>query len=250
MRQNASQRLAEPTRTESETTVSATPLDISIIIPLYNEERSLPQLAEHLQPLRDRCEIVMVDGGSSDDTVNLVPSWCVLVKSPKGRGAQLNTGARESSGDVLLFLHCDSLLPENPLEQITSVMKTHDMGFFGIEFDSGGMLMRACARQSNRRARKGIPFGDQGIFIKRETFFQLGGFPDQPIMEDFQFSLTAKEHRVSLGQTPQPIVTSSRRFGRGFVHQLTVILKMQRLRKNYLNGTDPNELVRQYRDIR
>ncbi len=230
--------------------MDASPPNISIIVPLYNEEQTLPQLIKQLLPLRNQCEMVMVDGGSTDATLDLTPSWCHLVQSPKGRATQLNTGAKASSGDVLLFLHCDSELPKNALAQIAHVMQDHDMGFFGIEFDSSELLMKACARQSNRRARNGIPFGDQGIFVKRETFFQLGGFPEIPIMEDFQFSLTAKEHGVSLGQTKQPLITSARRFGTGFFHQLNVILHMQQLRRRYLNGADPNDLVRQYRDVR
>lgn len=223
---------------------------VSVVVPLYNEEKTITSLLSQLEPLRDACEVVLSDGGSTDGTCDAVPSWVKLVHSAKGRGVQLNAGAVAAAGDILVFLHCDSTLPAGALQQVRQVLRGHDMGFFGIRFDDGGWLMGICARQSNRRARRGVPFGDQGIFIWRDRFDQLGGFPDLPIMEDYQFSLNARAAGLSVGQTRSPLVTSSRRFGTGMVRKLRVMAQMHLLRWRYRHGAPPQDLERVYRDVR
>lgn len=223
---------------------------ISVVVPLYNEGKAIASFLDQLEPLRDACEVVFSDGGSSDGTCRAIPPWAKLVHSAKGRGVQLNVGAAAATGDILVFLHCDSALPEGFLHQVRQVLRHHDMGFFGIRFDDGGWLMSICARQSNRRARRGVPFGDQGIFIWRNQFDRLGGFPDLPIMEDYQFSLNARAAGLSMGQTRSPLITSSRRFGTGTVHKLRVMAQMHMLRWRYRHGTSPQDLERAYRDVR
>ena len=118
----------------------------------------------------------------------------------------MNTGAVNSTGDILFFLHCDSELPENPLGEIRRVLSGHRAGCFGIAFHSKNFFMFTCRVISNHRVKdRKVMFGDQGIVIDRDLFFQAGMFPELPIMEDYQFSLTLKEMGVKLGMAGRRI---------------------------------------------
>lgn len=224
---------------------------ISIIIPIYNEEKTIEALQRQLKPLKDRCEIIFVDGGSTDRTVALLDKSYKLLQGHKGRAKQMNAGAKESTGDILFFLHCDSELPPDPLGEIRRVMQTHRAGCFGIAFHSKNFFMWTCRVISNHRVfdRK-VMFGDQGIFIERELFFEAGLFPEIPIMEDYQFSLTLKEMGIPLGMTQKRIYTSDRRFPKKTIPKLRLMWKMNRLRKMYRDGVDIEVISDLYRDIR
>ena len=166
-------------------------MKISIIIPIYNEEKTIEKLLATLEPVKGRCEILFVDGGSTDKTLELLGNRYPVLHSEKGRAKQMNAGAKASKGEILFFLHCDSELPKTALEEIELVMKNHRAGCFGIAFHSWNFFMFTCRVSSNHRVfdRK-IMFGDQGIFLERKLFFEAGMFPELPIMEDYQFSLT------------------------------------------------------------
>lgn len=224
---------------------------ISVIIPIYNEEKTILTLLDTLSPIMGRCEILFVDGGSTDNTLFMIPQnkHYRVIQSPKGRANQMNLGAKKSQGDILFFLHCDSEIPSTALEEIRSVMKNHKVGCFGIAFHSRNIWMKCCQAISNHRIidRK-IMFGDQGIFIDRSLFFEIGGFPVLPIMEDYQFSLTLKEMGVKIGITKHRIYTSPRRFEQG--GRLRVMWKMNRLRAAYRRGEDIEDIARRYKDIR
>lgn len=225
-------------------------MKLSVIIPIYNEEKSLPMLLESLQDIRQQAEIIFVDGGSTDGTIHKIPRDCMLIRSEKGRAVQMNTGARASTGDVLFFLHCDSRLPPQAIAQMTAVLEKYSVGCFGIVFPSKNVWMKICQMMSNLRVRFGkIMFGDQGIFIRREIFFVCGGFPNLPIMEDYQFSLTLKEKKVPIGMTKNRICTSVRRF-QSEAHPLKVMWQMQRLRAKYRKGIPIEQIATMYRDIR
>ena len=226
-------------------------MKISIIIPIYNEEKTIEKLMDHLEPLKNRCEILFVDGGSTDNTLALVGERYPVLHSEKGRAKQMNTGAKQSTGDVLFFLHCDSELPKTALEEIESVMKNHRAGCFGIAFHSWNFFMFTCRVISNNRVfdRK-VMFGDQGIFLERELFFEAGMFPELPIMEDYQFSLTLKEMKVKLGMTKHRIYTSDRRFQGNTIGKLKVMWKMNRLRAMYRKGVPIDEIAELYKDVR
>lgn len=222
---------------------------ISVIVPVYNEERALPRLLRETEKLTG-CELLFADGGSTDKTLALLSGQRVLTGA-RGRAAQMNLGAEKSGGDVLFFLHADSLLPQAPAQELLSVLERHRWGCFGVDFAPGGRLMAICARNSNRRVlRRGIAFGDQGIFLERDLFFAAGRFPDLPLMEDYQLSLNLLARGERPGMTASPIVTSSRRFGATALSQLRTMAAMARLRRLYRGGTDIRELARQYRDIR
>ena len=163
----------------------------------------------------------------------------------------MNAGAKESTGDILFFLHCDSELPPDPLGEIRRVMQNHRAGCFGIAFHSKNFFMWTCRVISNHRVfdRK-VMFGDQGIFIERELFFEAGLFPEIPIMEDYQFSLTLKEMGIPLGMTQKRIYTSDRRFPKKTIPKLRLMWKMNRLRKMYRDGVDIEVISDLYRDVR
>ncbi len=224
---------------------------VSIIIPVYNEEKGIVKFQEQLKELQGKCEILFVDGGSTDRTLELIEPGYTVIRSEKGRGKQMNAGARESCGDILFFLHCDSQLPPRPLAEIRRVMRDHQAGCFGIAFHSRNFFMLTCRVISNHRIKdRKVMFGDQGIFVDRELFFEAGMFPEIPIMEDYQFSLTLKEKGVKLGMAGRRIHTSDRRFPKGTIPKLKLMWKMNRLRKMYRDGVPIERISDMYRDIR
>ncbi len=226
-------------------------MEVSIIIPTYNEETTIERLLETLEPLKGRCEILFVDGGSTDRTLKLLNGEYPVISSEKGRAKQMNRGAMASHGEVLFFLHCDSEVPANTLEEIERVMQNHRAGCFGIAFHSYNFFMFTCRVISNHRVKdRKVMFGDQGIFVERELFFEVGMFPDMPILEDYQFSITLKEKGIRLGMTRSRIYTSDRRFQGNTVEKLRLMWLMNRLRAMYRDGVSVEEIARLYGDVR
>lgn len=228
---------------------------ISIVVPVFNEATTIDTLQDQLDAIdlaRERCEVVFVDGGSTDGTREKVRApYRVIDQVGCGRGGALNTGARAASGEVLFFLHCDSALPPRALDEVRAVLTTHRAGSFGIRFSEASPVLLLCQVMSNLRVRfRHISYGDQGLFIERDLFFGLGGFPDVPLMEDFQFARVLKGSRVRLGMTRHRIVTSARRFPKGELRRLRTWIGMARLRSRYLKGASPEELSRLYGNVR
>ncbi len=224
---------------------------ISIIVPMYNEQSTIEALLVQLAPLQTECEIILVDGGSTDATLSLIPESFTVLHSPKGRAKQMNLGAQQATGDILFFLHSDSVLPKNPLQAIRKVMQKHHAGCFGIAFKCWHPFLLVCRIVSNMRVfdRK-VMFGDQGIFIDRNLFMKVGGFPELPIMEDYQFSLQLKDRGIRLGMATRRIYTSARRFPKNSIQMLKLMWHMNRLRKRYRDLQSPQELLQQYKDVR
>ena len=219
---------------------------ISIIIPCYKEGDTLRKMEEQLRPYKKEAEILFADGGE-----NHFCGEYKVVSCPKGRAKQMNTAAKVASGDILFFLHCDSILPKGFLEEIREALRKTPVACFGIRFSPSTPLMMICSFISNHRVydRK-VMFGDQGIFLGRELFFQMGGFPDIPLMEDYQFSLNLKSRGIPMGLCKKRLITSERRFSGSFFHKLSIMWKMNRLRARYRKGEDINALAKEYRDIR
>ena len=193
--------------------------------------------------------MLFADGGSTDDTLAQIGSRYTVLPCPKGRANQMNFAAGQARSDVLWFVHCDSLLPVDAHAQISAaISRGKQWGCFHIGFDYRGPFMDWNAYLSNRRARKGIAFGDQGIWIRKDVFLAQGGFPDLPIMEDYEFSLRMKTARIPITQLPGRIITSGRRYRNGFP-PLTM-WKMFYLRCLYRRGMDIQEISRRYKDIR
>lgn len=226
-------------------------MSIAIIVPVYNEEKTIEALQKQLLKLNDKCEIILVDGGSTDNTRKLIDKRLKLIFSEKGRSRQMNTGALSTKADVLFFLHSDSILPDKPLSQIREVMSRRRAGCFGIAFKSLSPLMFICRLISNSRVfDRGVMFGDQGIFLERDLFFEAGAFPDLPLMEDYKFSLNLKEAGIRFGMTRNRIYTSDRRFKGNVYDKLKLMWKMNRLRKMYRDGIDIDVLANLYKDVR
>ena len=219
---------------------------ISIIIPCYKEGDTLSNMEEQLRPYKKQAEILFADGGE-----NHFSGEYKVVPCPKGRAKQMNTAAKAASGDILFFLHCDSILPKGFLEEIREALRKTPVACFGIRFSPSTPLMTICSFISNHRVydRK-VMFGDQGIFLGRELFFQMGGFPDLPLMEDYQFSLNLKSRGIPMGLCKKRLITSERRFSGSFFHKLLIMWKMNRLRARYRKGEDIDALAKEYRDIR
>lgn len=224
---------------------------ISVIVPIYNEEKTILSIQDQLEPLRGKCEILLVDGGSTDRTLEFIRPHFKVIHSKKGRALQMNAGAMKSRGDILFFLHCDSELPQRPLAHIRRVMRDHEAGCFGIAFHSWNFFMFTCRVISNHRVKdRKVMFGDQGIFVDRGLFFDAGMFPEIPVMEDYQFSLTLKEMGVRLGMAGRRIYTSHRRFPKGTIPKLKLMWKMNRLRKMYRDHVPIERINEMYRDVR
>lgn len=220
----------------------------SMIIPIYNEAAIINKLLDNLEQFKDDCEIIFVDGGSSDGSDKIIKERYDLVYSPKkGRANQMNYGAELSEGDILLFIHGDSILPKDTLEEVYRIIdKGYKVGAFKIKFDSKNILMKICGLMSNLRIiLRNIAFGDQGIFIRKNYFEKIGGFPDIPIMEDYQLSIDIKTDGEKIALAKTKIITSERRFldnGR-----LKTMAKMQKLQYMYRKGKDIEKISSLYR---
>ncbi|HLR20717.1 MAG TPA: TIGR04283 family arsenosugar biosynthesis glycosyltransferase [Tissierellaceae bacterium] len=221
---------------------------VSMIIPIYNEATVINKLLINLDQFKDYCEIIFVDGGSSDGTDRIIKKKYDLVYSPKkGRANQMNYGAKLSKGNILLFIHGDSILPRDALTEVHRIIdKGYKVGAFKLKFDSNNVLMKICGFMSNLRILlRNIAFGDQGIFIRKDYFEKIGGFLDIPIMEDYQLSMDIKTDGEKIALTKTKITTSERRFldnGR-----LRTMARMQKLQYMYRKGEDIEKIANLYR---
>ncbi len=222
-------------------------MQLSIVIPVLEEGEKLATALRRLRPLRERgVELVLADGGSRDAT------WAIarahgdrLVLAQRGRAAQMNAGARCSSGDVLLFLHADTELPPAADTLIDAALaQGAQWGRFDVRIDGPESALRLVERLMNWRSRwTGIATGDQAIFVRRDVFEAAGGYADLALMEDVDLSKRLKRlSRPALLRTP--VVTSGRRWQRHGVWR--TIALMWRLRLEYFLGADPRRLAPRY----
>ncbi len=220
---------------------------ISIVIPVLNEAGGIVQSLERLQEFRARgAEIIVVDGGSDDGTVGLaLPFADCVTTAARGRGEQMNAGARKAGGGILLFLHADTKLPPaTPNLIAAAIAGGARWGRFDVRIDGSPSGLALVASMMNWRSRlTGIATGDQAIFVTREAFEASGGFPAIPLMEDIVFS-------GSLRRIARPaclrekVTTSGRRWEKHGL--LRTILKMWWLRLRFHFGANPDELAREY----
>ncbi len=208
---------------------------ISVIIPTYNEEKALPATLHSLLAQPGDYEVVVVDGGSTDRTREIVESLRItLLTSSKGRATQMNAGAREARGEWLLFLHADTLLPAGALPQLNAMEGDARVqaGGFLHQFSGGDWRLRLISFLDNFRCvRSRIIYGDQAMFVRHALFEELGGFPDQPILEDVAFCEKLIRVTEPLLLAP-PVITDSRKFvkmgvWKSFVRVLLIILHAQ-----------------------
>ena len=224
----------------------------SIIMPVLNEEASLETYLRLLaRPCAGHdCELLIVDGGSTDTTVSIAEHYGRVICSSKGRAKQMNMGASVADGDVLLFLHADTQLPDDAFIAIEQALQSTQVvgGAFRLSFDRTSWLYRLVIFSTNLRSRLSTIFtGDQAYFIRAESFRAVGGYPDIALMEDLEIikKLRAIGKIVLL---PQHVTTSARRHEKiGLVRSVTFMWYMRTL---YRFGVSPAQLQRMYLDIR
>ncbi len=220
---------------------------LSLILPVLNEAATIVAQLATLQELRSRgVELLVVDGGSSDATRELAqPAVDRLIESPRGRAAQMNAGARASQGRALLFLHADTTLPPLADDVIRRALAAGAAwGRFDVCIDGRQPLLRVVERMMNWRSRlSGIATGDQAIFVRRDVFVCVGGFPDLPLMEDIALSkLLKRSGRPACLR--ERVRTSGRRWETHGV--LRTVVLMWCLRASYFLGADPEHLAMRY----
>ena len=222
---------------------------ISIIIPALNEAGGIQAILEALQPLRARGhEVVVVDGGSVDGTPQVARAMADrVIASPRGRAAQQNAGAAAAAGDVLLFLHADTLLPPDADGLVLDGLQASGRGWgrFDVRLSGAAPLLRVVEWMMGVRSRvTGIATGDQAIFVRADWFRRAGGFPPMPLMEDVALSGALKRLGPPLCLRAR-VTTSSRRWEQRGIAR-TIVL-MWRLRLAYALGADPARLADRYR---
>ncbi len=225
-------------------------MKLSVIIPALNEERDIGPVLERATSIHAD-EVIVVDGGSRDATREIAKRLAShVIESPRGRALQMNAGAKAAHGDVLLFLHADTMLSPETKGVIQEVLSDPQVvgGRFDIRLDRAGWLYGLVASLVNLRSRlTKIATGDQAIFVRREVFEQIGGFSEIPLMEDVEFSRRLKK----LGKIAclhKKVVTSARRWERR--GPIKTILLMWRLRFLYFMGVSPDRLKNYYVDVR
>jgi rSAM/selenodomain-associated transferase 2 len=225
---------------------SAVPGSVSIVVPVLDEAPRLPGLLARLHRDFPDCEVVVADGGSTDGSPALVRPPARLVESPRGRGRQLNAGAAAATGDVLWFHHADTRVEPAALDQLRAALADPAVvgGGLTLRFDRRTPALAWVAMTSTARAKRlHQVFGDQAMFVRREVFERLGGFPDLPLMEDFE--LSRRLARVGrLAVLPATSTASARRFEQHGTLRLLAFMQVIKLR--YLAGADPADLARSY----
>jgi rSAM/selenodomain-associated transferase 2 len=221
---------------------------LSVIVPVLNEADGIAAALAALAPLRRRgAEVIVADGGSQDSTVaQATPLADRVIVAPRGRAAQMNAGAAAATGDVLLFLHVDTQLPPNAVTMIAEGLTQSGRvwGRFDVRIDGKHRLLPVVAAMMNARSRlTGIATGDQAMFVARQAFQRVDGFPAIPLMEDLVLSRRLKRLGPPLCLRAR-VRTSGRRWERHGV--IRTILLMWRLRFAFWRGADPADLARQY----
>ena len=234
----------------------ASPPTVAVILPVFNEAKHLEKTLSELLAGHPFDEVIVVDGGSTDASVEIVCKLMsadrpgsqpipYLIQAPRGRARQMHAGAQVASADALLFLHADTTLPSDAVEQIRNAIRCDYLcGGFDVRLSGRHFLFRVIERLMNWRSRvSGIATGDQGLFVRRDVYRMLGGFAPIALMEDVEFSTRLKW----VGKPARlrgPVIASSRRWEeRGIMR---TILLMWALRFLYWLGVSPERLARRY----
>lgn len=220
---------------------------ISVIVPALNEAALLPQLLQRLAEFRRRdCEIIVVDGGSTDGTLECIAGLAdQILRSPPGRGQQMNRGAERATGEILWFLHADTFPSDDALVQLRRACRDRGWGRFKVRLSGNRFMLRVVEWMMNwRSCISGIATGDHALFVRRDWFERVGGYPDIPLMEDIVLSRALK-HLGRPACLHAQVQTSSRRWEQHGIWR--TIWLMWRLRLAYFMGADPAVLAERYR---
>lgn len=225
-------------------------MNISVVIPVLNEEKTIAASLGALLALKPH-QVIVVDGGSTDATRAICESFGVKVlASERGRARQMNEGARHARGEVLLFLHADTRLPDCAFGDVAAALVDPRFvgGRFDVELEGAHWMLKVIGWMISYRSRvTKVGTGDQAIFVRREVFERIGGYPDIPLMEDIAFCRTLK--RIGdVACLRSRVVTSARRWEVDGVGR--TILRMWVLKSLYLAGVSPARLNEFYADTR
>lgn len=222
-------------------------MQVSIIIPVLNEAEHIAYTLKSLQCYSNQGhEVIVIDGGSNDDTLSISEQYAdKVLRSEAGRAIQMNTGIAEAKGDVLLFLHADTKLPDDALCGIMSAVEEgYFWGRFNVRLSGSHFLFRLIERMMNMRSCiTGVATGDQAIFVCRESIDIIGDYPRLPLMEDIVFSKRLRK----LGWPAcikRQVISSSRRWEHSGI--LRTMLLMWRLRLLFFLGMPAEKLAKQY----
>ncbi len=227
-------------------------IDISVIIPVLNEQAGINDAVKNLydQSFPGTIEVIVVDGQKDGATISCILNSKVIkgISAP-GRGRQMNSGAKMASGETLVFLHCDTVLPENAFQLVQTAMqnKRVNAGAFDLSIGGDAVAYRVIEKTVSFRSRlTKIPYGDQAIFIRRSLFFRLGAYRDIPVMEDVDLMRRIKREKGSICFIDKPVTTSPRRWQKEGLVRCT--LRNWMLISLYLCGKKPEKLARFYKN--
>ncbi|MHC4203554.1 MAG: TIGR04283 family arsenosugar biosynthesis glycosyltransferase [Planctomycetota bacterium] len=222
----------------------------SIIVPVLNEQGHINSFINKIkeQGFDGFFEVIIVDGDSDGRTINAVRDTCIIcLTSPKGRGRQMNAGAAVARGEILIFLHADTTLPDNGLGKINQALQNNDYvgGAFDLQIDSDRLFLRYISVRASLRSRfNRIPYGDQAIFVRKKYFDHIGGFKDIPLMEDVDLMRRIKKDRKNIIILPDKVITSARRWESDGALYTTI--RNQILVGLFYLGVSPHKLAKHY----
>ncbi|MDA0668023.1 MAG: TIGR04283 family arsenosugar biosynthesis glycosyltransferase [Planctomycetota bacterium] len=233
-------------------TYPQTPLSLSVIIPTLNEEFALPgclQAIKAQQTCGLKVKVLLVDGGSTDDTISIgiEGGADAVLESEPGRGVQLRAGADAATGDILLFLHADSWLPPTAFLAIkNAVDQGHPAGAFYVHHvlseNAGPMVKRLVGIADARSRKTSMPYGDQAVFVTASLYAEVGGMPEQPLMEDLEFAKRLNQ-RSRFHIVSEIVRTSARRFE---LQPIRSVLCWWSFPTLYRWGVSPQRLMKMY----
>lgn len=223
---------------------------LSVIIPALNEAATLHHLLPDLATACSQAEIIVVDGGSTDNTPEVVRTFPSVrrIEASRGRASQMNAGAAFATGQIFLFLHADTVLPPGAQAAVSNALRDPGVvgGRFDVRFDNPRAAFRIIAGLMNLRSRlSGIATGDQAIFVRKQTFDRMGGYADIPLMEDVEFTRRLKR-QGRLACLRLRVTTAARKWEREGVVRTIVLMWIMRFL--YAAGISPARLHRYYYD--
>jgi len=226
-------------------------MELSIIVPVLDEAALIGPALARLRAVAPAAELIVADGGSEDGTAEAAARHARVLTAPRGRARQLNAGAASAGGEWLLFLHADTVLPPDFAQGIAlAAARGYRAGAYRLRIAGEHPLLPLLAWGATQRTRwRGIALGDQGLFCTRGLFTEQGGFPEQPLMEDYEFVLRLRRRGERLFLAPQAVTTSGRRWDRGGFWRTW--WQMRRIYRAY--DADPaaaEALARSYRPVR
>jgi rSAM/selenodomain-associated transferase 2 len=224
---------------------------LSIIVPMLDEAEGIARALGAIRRGAPDAEVIVVDGGSRDTSVAIAQPLCdLMVAESRGRARQMNAGAKVARGDAFAFVHADTLVPASFGEDIAAALLDHAVvgGRFDVELDASALPYRIIGAMISLRSRLSrVGTGDQAIFVRREVFERIGGFPELELCEDLEFSRRLKRAgRVACLRSR--VITSARRWNRDGVAR--TVVRMWMIRAMYLIGVSPARLKRMYADVR